>query len=303
MEALGASVDYFDDRPSNTFFTKACIRINPKILDKKITDYYNNIVEKVKEKDYDYIFFIKGEAISKTILKRLKQEHPRAKMILYLWDSIRNNRNALNNLDCFDKILSFDKDDVQKYGFVFRPLFYTDAYKGLATGTSFVYDALFVGTVHSDRYLFIENIKQQMSAFAKTLYTYYFFPSIILYYRKKIVDRTFKKTKSSNFQFSALSKEKLLTLVNQSFCLVDVQHPKQTGLTMRTIEALGAHKKLITTNETIKDYDFYNPHNILVVNRENPIIKVEFWNTPYQNIESDIYKKYSIESWLNDIVH
>ncbi|GHT02734.1 hypothetical protein AGMMS49525_06670 [Bacteroidia bacterium] len=302
MEALGASVELFDERPSNSFLTKALIRVNRKLLKRQITTYYNNIITKVREEDFDYIFFLRGEAVPNTILKQLRHDHSHAKMILYLWDSIRNNNNALNNLDCFDKILSFDKEDVQKYGFIFRPLFYGDAYKKLTKETSFVYDALFVGTVHSDRYLFAEKIRKQLDGFDKTMCTYYFFQSIILYYRKKMIDRTFRKTKRSDFQFSSLSKEKLLTLVNQSFCLVDVQHPKQTGLTMRTIESLGACRKLITTNEAIKHYDFYNANNILVVDRKNPVIPIELWETPYQNLETDMYNKYSIESWLNDIM-
>jgi hypothetical protein len=302
MEEMGAIVDYFDERPANTFIVKALIRINRNFLSRHIGQYYRKICDQVQAQNYDYIIFIKGESVSKVTLKRLRQEHPHAKIVLYLWDSISNNRNVRSKLSYFDKILSFDRDDVQKYGFVFRPLFYLDDYKQVASQAAFTYDALFVGTVHSDRYIFVKNIEKQCSAFGKKMYTYFFFRSAILYYRKKLLDVTYKKTKRTDFRFVSLKKAELLALISQSACLVDVQHPKQTGLTMRTIEALGARRKLITTNETITTYNFYNAKNILVVDRKNPVINIDFLNTSYQELEDKIYNSYSIESWVNDII-
>jgi hypothetical protein len=302
MEQMGAHVDYFDERPSNSFIAKAIIRINRNLFSRRIESYYKNICKQIEFQNYDYIIFIKGESVSKDTLRCLKQKHPQAKMILYLWDSIHNNKNALNNLDCFDKILSFDKEDVKKYGFIFRPLFYTDEYKQITTEMKYVYDALFVGTIHSDRYLFVKTIQQQLNTFGKKMYTYLFFRSIIIYYKKKLFDVTYKKTKSSDFNFDPLKKTDLLTLISQSACLIDIQHPKQTGLTMRTIEALGACRKLITTNEFIKTYNFYCPNNILVVDRKKPVINIDFMNTPYKKLDDNIYNSYALESWINDIV-
>jgi hypothetical protein len=302
MEDMGATVDYFDERPSNTFFAKALIRINRNLVSLQIESYYKNICKQVQAQNYDYIIFIKGESVSKATLQRLKLEHPHAKMILYLWDSVRNNKNALNILNHFDKILSFDKDDVQKYGFIFRPLFYIEEYRQIADKTTFVYDTLFVGTVHSDRYAFVKTIHQQLNTFGKKMYFYFFFRSIVLYYKKKLFDITYKEANVSDFNFVPVGKTELLTLIAKSACIIDIQHPKQTGLTMRTIEALGACRKLITTNEFIKTYDFYCPDNILIVDRKRPVVNIDFLNTSYQKLDDNIYNSYSLESWINDIV-
>jgi hypothetical protein len=70
---------------------------------------------------------------------------------------------------------------------------------------------------------------------------------------------------------------------------------------MRTIETLGAKKKLITTNADVINYDFFRPENVLVVDRYNPVISKEFIDEPWKEIPEDIYKKYSISSWLNTI--
>ena len=70
---------------------------------------------------------------------------------------------------------------------------------------------------------------------------------------------------------------------------------------MRCIETLGAKRKLITTNQAILEYDFYDENNILIVNREAPEIPIEFFSKPYQEISSEIYEKYSLDNWIYTI--
>jgi hypothetical protein len=302
MQEMGAAVDYYDERPSNSFLTKVLIRINRYLLSWKIKKYYSTICFKEANKNYDYIVFIKSESVSVKILQRLRVEHPNAKMILYLWDSILNNKNALINYPYFDKVLSFDKNDVARYGFIFRPLFYTDVFKEIESCRNFIYDALFVGTVHSDRYYYVKEIERQIKNMGKKILIYFFFRSSILYYKKKLFDKTYKYGKKEDFHFTPLSKKELIELVVQSKCLVDAQHPKQTGLTIRTIEALGACRKLITTNENIKEYDFYNKDNILIVDRFTPIIRKNFFDEEYIKLDKAVYDNYSLESWIKDLL-
>ena len=75
---------------------------------------------------------------------------------------------------------------------------------------------------------------------------------------------------------SGLPSEQLTAKLKQSKTVVDIQHPKQSGLTMRTIEMLGANKKMITTNADIQNYDFYHPNNICIVDRNNVVVPPEF---------------------------
>jgi hypothetical protein len=71
---------------------------------------------------------------------------------------------------------------------------------------------------------------------------------------------------------------------------------------MRTFEALGAGKKLITTNEHIKDADFYNPNNIHVIHRRETLnIPSSFLNTEYTPLKNNIYEKYSLQNWIKQI--
>ena len=84
---------------------------------------------------------------------------------------------------------------------------------------------------------------------------------------------------------------------SESRAILDIAHPLQTGLTMRTIEVLfGIGRKLITTNKDIINYDFYNENNILIINRENLEIPKSFFEKefiPYSKefVESFFYRK------------
>lgn len=53
---------------------------------------------------------------------------------------------------------------------------------------------------------------------------------------------------------------------------IEIQHPSKKGLTTRAFESLGTKTKLITTNPAIRQYDFYNSNNILIIDRNNPVI-------------------------------
>jgi hypothetical protein len=194
MESMGACVDYFDERPANAFWTKMFIRINRILLSRKIERYYNCISQQVRNKNYDYIIFVNSESVSKQILMRLKIEHPHAKSILYLWDSLRNKKNAILIYKYFDKVLSFDPDDVKKYGFIFRPLFYIDSYQKFGITKNFIYDALFIGTMHSDRYDFIKKIEEQLLRNNRKVYCYFFLHNVIFYYINILTKKSYQKT-------------------------------------------------------------------------------------------------------------
>ena len=107
---------------------------------------------------------------------------------------------------------------------------------------------------------------------------------------------------------------KYLTLINdkltmtdikkysdESKILLDICRKKQVGLSFRIFESLGCHKKIITTNKDIINYDFYNPSNIFVIDEENVVIDTSFIESNYLDIPNHIYDKYTIKGWLDTI--
>lgn len=301
LENMGAEVDWFDERVGESTFTKTLVRINRDVMAMKINCYYEKIIQSTKDISYDYVFFVNVEAATQSIIESLRRLHPSAKFILYEWDSIVNNKNARNLIGLFDETWSFDKNDCEKFKMNFLPLFYNNEYARVKNIEDYQYSVMFIGTTHSDRYRFVKIIEDQVDG---KNFNWFYFPSRLLYLKMWIQDKFFRKnSKLSDFRFKALPKSELLNIVEQSKIILDAQHPKQTGLTMRTLETLGAKRKLITTNSYVKEYDFYRPQNILVVDRNKPIIPQDFVESEYEELPSDIYNKYSLDSWLKTIFH
>lgn len=117
----------------------------------------------------------------------------------------------------------------------------------------------------------------------------------------KLTDKDVRPVKYSSVKFKSLKLDEILNLFKESEIIVDVQGPLQSGLTMRTVETVGARRKLITTNPDIRNYDFYDENNILIVDRDNVVIPDSFIHSPFKPLPEDIYNKYSLTSWLKTI--
>jgi hypothetical protein len=303
MESMGAVVDYFDERPSNTFLSKALLRINRNFVTFQINKHYEEITSKIRDKEYDYVFICQAEATPKSFLRDVRNMNPDARLVLMLWDSIANKVNTLEKLDLFDEVFSFDKKDCDKFGLTFRPLFFDKEYEELAKADSkLVYDLFFVGTVHSDRYLILNEVRQQFEKNNLQVFYFLYIPSKIMYYQRKLLTSELKGSEITDFSFVGLPSEQLTAKLKQSKAVVDIQHPKQTGLTMRTIEMLGANKKIITTNTDIQHYDFYHPNNICIVDRNSVAVPTEFMTAPYVPIDDYIKERYSINYFVLDVL-
>lgn len=300
LESLGASVVLCDDRPSNNSLIKGIIRVKRNLIKPFIERYFDRILENNKDADFDFVFFVKGESASVHSLERLKLRYQNAKFILYLWDSVHNNDNA-SIYNYFDKVLSFDKDDCKNYNdFVFRPLFYLDDYKQILerniSSNDYLYS--FVGTVHSDRFFVVKSIVNAFNTAEDKGKVVLYLPSKLLFWFRKITEPKFRLVPFSDICFTPVLPKDLISIFSNSKIIIDIQHPKQTGLTMRVVETLGAGKKIITTNQDIVNYDFYNENNILILDRDNIVIPSGFLESDYVPVDKLVYDKYSIDGWI-----
>jgi hypothetical protein len=127
-------------------------------------------------------------------------------------------------------------------------------------------------------------------------------PSKLLYWaRKFLLFPVYGGSKESDFKFEPLSQADIVDVLARSNVVLDFALPSQDGLTMRSIEAFGANKKLITNNETILKYDFFDKGNILVVDELITDIPDTFLKTPYIQSSKDVYERYSINGWVKEI--
>ncbi len=299
LEHLGAQVHFFDERPDNLFLTKVLVRLNfKKLITRKIDSYYFSIINSNTLLNADYLFIVAPEAICEHHLKEIKRVNPKIKIFSYYWDSIENKKSTNFLLDQSDKVFSFEKLDCEKFTQVrFLPLFYIQAYEEIRDSSEdSVYDVSFIGTAHSDRYLIVKSIVRTLNT--KKVFLFFYSPSRLLFFIKKIIDKDSQVIPFRDIYFKSIAKIEILGIIKKSNCVIDIHHPNQTGLTMRSIEMLGSHKKLITTNENIRNYDFYKCNNIFIIDRKNPVIDSNFLGLKYEPVSKEIYEKYSLRSWL-----
>ena len=113
-----------------------------------------------------------------------------------------------------------------------------------------------------------------------------------------LLSKDFRDFSKNKIRYKKLNSEEIVRYSNRSKVVIDIQLPNQEGLTMRTFETLAMSKKLITTNSEIKKYEFYNPNNICVINRQKIDIPDNFFKSKFQSLKDDFYKEYSISYWL-----
>jgi len=296
----GANVDFVSASPFKSSVLKAVLRLKREWVVPFLEKYYHTKILSFEKKKYDYIFVLKGEALSENLLTSLKKKYSTATFILYLWDSLENNISLERNVKLFDRCFSFDRFDVKKYGLKYRPLFFGKGFKRKSM-QRFKFALSFIGTAHSDRYSVVSRTLSMLPAHLVS-YSYFFLQAPWVFYIRRLLTSAFSGAKVEDFNFLPMSKSNVQGVFENSFSIFDIEHPLQRGLTMRSIEALGAGKKLVTTNKSIIDEDFYNFQNIHILDREGLLeIPLSFFDAPFQPVPEDIYYKYSISGWVDEI--
>lgn len=306
LKQMGYEVDFFDDRPSTNAWVKAAIRINKNLIGAYIKKYFDEVIEIVRQKKYDVVFLISGQSLSfsEEMLKEIKDCQSTAKFVLYQWDSQTNFPYIKSVQKFFDKCYSFDKRDVQETpSLKFLPLFYSKTYEeiGKRNIKDFKYDFCFVGTAHPKKYQAINMMSKQLKSVYPNQFIYFFFPSAIVYFYRKVMNKEFRKAHYRDFHYVPLKGKEMNDIYELSRCVLDSAQAGQLGLTIRVLEALGARKKLITTNDDVVNYDFYRPENIYVYTGKIDLDNV-FFKEEYKEVEKEIYEKYSLKSWLTEII-
>lgn len=306
LNRMGYEVDFFDDRPSTNTWVKAAIRINKKLIQTYIKKYFDEVMKTVSSKKYDVVFLISGQSLSfsEDMIAHIKESQPQAKFVLYQWDSQTNFPYIKRVQHFFDKCYSFDRKDTEETPTLkFLPLFYSRVYEelGAKNKKGFKNDFCFIGTAHPKKYKFIKMMSEQLKAVYPKQFIYFFFPSPIVYFYRKVMNKELRGAKYSEFHYEPLTGQKMNDVYEASRCVLDSAQAGQLGLTIRVLEALGAKKKLITTNEDIVNYDFYRPENIYVYEGHIDLDNV-FFKEEYKEVDKEIYEKYSLRSWLKKIV-
>lgn len=252
----------------------------PCLKDINKTDFIKKSLEKGKV--YDQVLIIRPDKIQEEALVFLRKNA--VEMTCFLFDGIENYKKQKKTLPYFDTVYSYDKVDVKKYNFKFLTNY---IYDNEIETTPIAYKVFNISS-YDMRFPLLEKFAENLT---KNKISYLFIVK-----KNKI-----KEHKNIKFTDKYLSIQDVKKHISESFALVDIQFENQHGLSFRVFEALGYGKKLITNNQDIVNYDFYNENNIYVITDFNNEIPQSFFETDYVKIDSSIIDKYFLKNWITQV--
>ena len=231
----------------------------------------------------DQILVLNADTFDHSTLEYMKKSTNR--FITFLYDNL-DRFPVQDKLHFFDKIYSFDDKDIEKHGFErltnYNYLPFLSQEKQNPSE-----DALYITSYDKKRIKQLDILSQKFEELRLKFDLYVI--------GKKSWKNQLMKPFSKNkivFTRKRINHENLPEFYKRTKVILDLMRENQYGLSFRVFEAMALEKKIITDNEKIKNYDFYNPNNILVLNKDFSNITKEFFETPYQSLPEGIYKKY-----------
>lgn len=245
------------------------------------------------------VLIIRGSSLDEPLMLALRKAFPDAKFTVYQWDGAENVPNSTMLAEYCDLASSFDPSDSIKYGWKYRPLFYVD--DSICEKTI---DISFLGSLHSKRSEIQNLLNVQADSDGLNVYTFLYTKPLIYFKNRWITPKDEFKSLSgiSDVRFTPLSLSNTQRILAKTKVVVDFGHPNQTGFTLRTIECMAHGCKLVTNNQAIAFADFYNSDNISIYDGPFPGIDKCFLEGPYSAVPSSIKSRYSISSWLTDLL-
>ncbi|WP_373820385.1 hypothetical protein [Glaesserella sp.] len=252
----------------------------------KINNNYRNT-------QFDYALFFLAQNFSVDLVKTIKEKTKNGKIVNYQWDGMKRYPHIYNYINLFDRFLSFEPSDITE-NILPATSFYFD--NDLEKKTT-EYDFYFLGSHNSSRTKIICQFADYAEQKNLNINIQIVCPKNKLNECKKIYPKNI--TLLEHNQVKTFSENLLAS--RKAKILVDFVIDEHQGLSLRTFEALGHDKKLITTNKDIMKYDFYHPDNIFVLN--NNLDKLpEFLEKPYHSLDSNIKQKYSFGNWIRYVL-
>ena len=265
-----------------------------KIYNKNFNNHCKKKLQELKKYDtqFDYCLIIRGDLIPEFVIKHARSISN--KLVDFQLDGLSVSSKILDYHKYFDRIFVFDPEDVKRHP-SFNLVFLPNCYFGETDFTQpSVIDLLYIGQ-------FIEKRHQQLSSIHNYLesqhmhyssYTSLYKGRDFIPLHHKILHHKISTTYQENIDF-----------VKKSKTLIDFKRDEHDGLSLRFFEAMQYGKKIITDNFSVKNYDFYHPNNIFVTNYVNLEGLVDFLQSPYQSLPSELVEKYSFKNWINTILN
>ena len=118
-------------------------------------------------------------------------------------------------------------------------------------------------------------------------------------------DITYKQYVSGMITNESMSPELFRQYIVNSDIIIDTSNPGQNGLTARFMWALGAGKRIITNNESVVSYPFYNKSQFFVLGKDLNT-DIESFMSSKESVENNSKDSYllswRIDKWIETLL-
>lgn len=299
LERQGHKVVYVDDQCQVWEWKQRWRGKRDKILQRakafltgRYQQYWRAKIKKhnLMNQKFDLLFVINGCTFHPYLLRQLQKRQPNIRTVLYLWDD-SGIFDYFHYAKYYNKIYTYDLKDSLKHGVNLLPFFFTHQMYPDANKPKYLIST--IGTNHSNRLSICRKIYSQLKSFlggndfVKNIVEDSTIKNLI---NLRILDTSLPEDEI--ITHSKMEIQEVIEMIRESHCILDTDRESQVGATFRFIWALAMKKKIITTNEWVKNYDFYDPRQVCIIDRNNPVIPDDFC------IES-LPKEYSVKNVLD----
>lgn len=290
LERCGHEVRHFAERPNRWLYSPA--KKLPTRWRRAVFDRYLwGLLRQIEGEIFNRVLLIRGEIVAPWFIQELREQNPGVRIIMYQWDSVRNNDyRAL--LSYVDSASTFDPKDADHLGIGYLPLFHIAGYRLQKIPKIPEWDLVFVGSFNEERYRTLINIREHCRQRGIRL-RHYLYLAPVDYWKLRLSGQAPAR---DDVEFRKLDQDTVVNLYGNASGILDIENDKQTGLTMRSFEALATGRLLVTTNPlAIK----------LLPELKNRILTID---RNYLNLPPDLLKEapgwsddlmvWSIEAWV-----
>lgn len=301
LRSMGYAVTWWDERASSATWYKLALRLFPSMTVRWSERSFLKRLHQLDPTSITHVLVIKGEGLSRRVALQMRETLASASMGLYLWDGVENVKGVSNILPAFDSVATFDPVDATTFGWTYRPLFGRNISANHDLSVPVAFDWCFIGTIHSDRHRVIHRLRQRYGQQARS-FVFGYFQSPLMLFMRRLLDWTLWLAPKGTLSTQPMAAAEVARHVKRSRTVLDVEHPRQRGFTMRTIETLLVEKKLVTTNKYILTSNLYDPSRVCVIDRSAPEIPADFLDQPYLAVPDVLRNYYSCEGWVSELL-
>ncbi|WP_313029978.1 hypothetical protein [Soonwooa sp.] len=243
----------------------------------------------------DFALLIRPDLYPESVIKLIKSK---SKLLVgYQWDGLNVFPKVKNIIPLFDRFFVFDPQDVgvEKCLGITNFYFNQDIFSSKKQDENL--DLYFIGVYTDSRMDFILDFLRKINDCHLKIRFEIFVDNV------EEVKEIHRNIPNLHYITEKISFEDAYQRGQSAKTFVDFYNPRHKGLSLRVFEALGMHKKLITTNAEITKHDLYKPENILVYDSSitSEVLR-DFLSSSIVDSDSELIEKYSFENWIKNVL-